>query len=191
MIPLANRYTVVFDACVLFPNLKRDLLLRFFTADLFRARWSEKIQQEWLQNAMAKYPENRSALERTDQLMRRKFESAWVEDFEKYLDIVSLPDPDDRHVVASAIQCKAQYIVTDNVKDFPVDELAKYELECGTADRFLAGTFEHYVWQALDVIREHRAGLKSKPTTTAYIMDLTAKGLPLLAARLKPHQNAI
>ncbi len=32
MLPSANRYTVVLDASVLFPNMKRDLLLRFFEA---------------------------------------------------------------------------------------------------------------------------------------------------------------
>ena len=57
MIPAANRYTAILDASVLFPNMKRDLLLRFFEADLYRASWTERIQQEWLTNALSQYPD--------------------------------------------------------------------------------------------------------------------------------------
>ena len=57
MISAANRYTAILDASVLFPNMKRDLLLRFFEADLYRASWTERIQQEWLTNALSQYPD--------------------------------------------------------------------------------------------------------------------------------------
>lgn len=191
MIPLANRYTVVLDASVLFPNMKRDLLLRFFEADLYRARWTEKIQQEWFNRAVEKYPGNEDKLRRTDELMRQHFDSAWVAGYERFTDAVILPDPDDRHVVAAALRCAAQYIVTDNIKHFPEAALGELDLERGTADSFLASTFEHYEAQALEVIRDHREGLRSKPTTSEYLMNLIAKGLPLVAARLKPHKRSI
>ena len=172
--------------------MKRDLLLRFFDADLYRARWTEQIQQEWLRNATVKFPDNKSKLERTDELMRHHFSDAWVEGYERYIDTIELEkDPDDRHVVAAAIKCKAQYIVTDNIKHFPEEFLSELDLERGTADKFLASTFEHYPTQALDVIREHRANLKSGYTSNEYLMMLISKGLPLLSARLKPNRHAI
>jgi hypothetical protein len=124
--------------------------------------------------------------------MREHFEDAWVEGYEQYIPIIELPDdPDDRHVVATAISCKAQYIVTDNIKHFPSDVLGGFDIESGTADKFLAGTFEHYPPSALEVIRAHRSGLKSKPTAPEYLVNLTAKRLPLLAAYLKPHIHSI
>jgi len=128
LLPSANRYTAVLDACVLFPNMKRDLLLRFFEADLFRARWTETIQQEWLTNAIDKYPDKEANLRRTDKFMRKHFDDAWVEKrCELYIPLIHLEtDPDDRHVVAAAIECKAQYIVTDNIKHFPKDILAGF-----------------------------------------------------------------
>lgn len=191
MIPAANRYTAVLDASVLFPNMKRDLLLCFFEADLYRARWTDWIQQEWLGHAIAKYPDKEDCLRRTDALMREHFEDAWVEGYDRFIDTVELPDSDDRHVVAAAIRTKAQYIVTDNLKHFPEDTLAELDLERGTADKFLAGTFEHYEMPALRVIRDHRAGLRARPSPSDYLMNLIAKGLPLLAARLKPHRETI
>ncbi len=133
MIPAANRYTVVLDASVLFPNMKRDILLRFFEADLYRARWSEMIQQEWLTRAKQKFPDKAAAFDRTDALMRQHFEDAWVERVERYIDLIELPDPDDRHVVAAAITCKAHYIVTDNVRDFPAETRADFDVEAGSA----------------------------------------------------------
>ena len=76
--------------------------------------------------------------------MREHFDSAWVTGYERFIETVTLPDRDDRHVVAAAIRCAAQYIVTENIKDFPEDVLAEMDLERGTADGFLAATFEHY-----------------------------------------------
>lgn len=182
---------MVLDANVLFPYVKRDLLLRFFEADLFRARWTEAIQQEWLTNAKRKYPTKAVNLDRTDQLMREHFANAWIDesDYEKFLPLVTLPDVDDRHVVAAAISCKASFIVTDNLKHFPIEELEKFEIEVGTADKFLAGTFDHYQNEAFDDLRRHRSGLRSQPTPSEYLMMLRSKGLPLLASRLHPMRN--
>lgn len=191
MIPAANRYTAVLDASVLFPNMKRDLLLRIYEADLYRAAWTEQIQQEWLTNAIAKYPDRTAQLRRTDALMREHFGAAWIEGHERFIETVVLPDPDDRHVVAAAIRGGAQYIVTDNIRDFPETALAALDIERGTADRFLAGTFEHYRHEALIVMREHRAGLRTRPSPSDYLMILTARGLPLLAAQLRPMRELI
>lgn len=41
-----NRFTVVYDACVLYPAPLRDLLMRLALTDLYRARWSNQIHDE-------------------------------------------------------------------------------------------------------------------------------------------------
>ena len=187
MIPAANRYTAVLDASVLFPNMKRDLLLRFFEADLYRASWTERIQQEWLTNAISQYPSKNAALHRTDGLMREHFASAWIEtEYDAFIEAITLPDLDDRHVVAAAIAGSANYIVTDNIKHFPAKELDRFGLEAGTADAFLAGTLEHYEGPGLAVLREHRARLRAAPSAAEYLMMLRQKQMPRLASRLMP-----
>lgn len=193
MIPAANRYTVVLDASVLFPQWKRDLLLCFFEADLYRAQWSEQIQQEWLSNAIRKLPEKEHNLRRADTLMRQHFGSAWIEENEyvQFIELVSLPDANDRHVVAAAIAGRADYIVTDNLKDFPEHELARFGIEVGSADKFLAGTFEHYPHSAIRVLNEHRLALKNNPSASEYLMLLRQRGLPRLASQLQPHLDLI
>lgn len=191
MIPAANRFTAVLDACVLYPNMKRDLLLRFFEADLYRARWSEEIIQECFGNLRINRADLENRINRTEALIREHFQDAWVTGYESLIPGIVLPDPDDRHVVAAALRTHAQYIVTDNIKDFPGKVLAEFDLECGTADMFLAGTFEHYEMNAMAVIRSHRAGLKSKPSPSEYVMTLIQGQMPLLAARIKPYMQAI
>lgn len=51
--------------------------------------------------------------------LRASFDDAEVDDWERFVDTVELPDPDDRHVVACAIAGRADAIVTSNLKDFP------------------------------------------------------------------------
>ena len=46
-----------------------------------------------------------------------------VTGYEGLIDGLTLPDPDDRHVLAAAIRCQAGVIVTYNLKDFPDDAL--------------------------------------------------------------------
>ncbi|MCY3596906.1 MAG: hypothetical protein OXF33_00720 [Rhodospirillales bacterium] len=52
MMRLADRRVALLDANVLFPFRKRDILLRFHRAGLFRARWTERILDEWTLNLL-------------------------------------------------------------------------------------------------------------------------------------------
>ena len=54
---------------------------------------------------------------------------------------LNLLDLDDRHVLASAIACGANYIITDNVRDFPSEYLSGFDLEAITPDEFLTQLF--------------------------------------------------
>jgi hypothetical protein len=41
-----SNFTAIYDACVLFPASLRDLLIRLTFTKLFRARWTERIEEE-------------------------------------------------------------------------------------------------------------------------------------------------
>ncbi len=92
----------------------------------------------------------------------------------------------------AAIKCGAQHIVTDNLADFPIEVLEQYDIEAIDADEFLSRTFDLYPSEALAVLRELRAHYRNPPyTAPEFILDLTAKGLPKLAARARQHQAFI
>lgn len=120
--------------------------------------------------------------------MREHFPDALVTGYVPLISTLDLPDPDDRHVLAAAIQCGAQHIVTDNIVDFPPATLDQFEIEAIEADEFLSRTFDLYSVEALEVLRNLRAHYKNPAfTPPEFILDLTAKGLPKLAERVKQH----
>jgi predicted nucleic acid-binding protein len=45
--------------------------------------------------------------------------------------------PKDAHVLAAAIRCRAQAIVSDNKRHFPKEALTGYSITCLTAGEFL------------------------------------------------------
>ncbi|MBI2393507.1 MAG: PIN domain-containing protein [Deltaproteobacteria bacterium] len=123
-------FVVLYDACVLYPAPLRDLLVRFANTGIVRARWSEMILDECFRNILEQRPELRpEALARTRELMKRAVPDCIVTGFEGLVDSVVLPDPDDRHVLAAAIRAGAQTIVTFNLRDFPDERLAPYNIE--------------------------------------------------------------
>jgi len=45
-------FVAVYDACVLHPAALRDLLLNLALMRLFRARWTDRIHDEWIQSVL-------------------------------------------------------------------------------------------------------------------------------------------
>lgn len=183
---IADRFVVVLDANVLFPFRKRDILLRFSHAGLFRARWTEQILDEWVSHLLESKPQLESSVRSQEKAMREHFADALVTGHVPLIAGLDLPDLDDRHVLAAAIQCGAQHIVTENTGDFPSEILDRFAIEAINADEFLSRTFDLYPVEALEVLRSLRAYYSNPPfTSSEFILDLTAKGLPKLAERAR------
>jgi PIN domain-containing protein len=121
------RYTAVLDACVLVPIALADTLLRVAEKGLYRPLWSDRILAE-AQAATEEIHPGIDASKRFAQ-MREAFDDALVTGWEELEGGLSLPDQDDRHVVAAAIRGGAQGIITANAKDFPAPSLEPLGLE--------------------------------------------------------------
>ena len=50
---MSSHFTVVYDACVLYPAPLRDLLMHLALSALYRARWSVLILDVWTHSVMA------------------------------------------------------------------------------------------------------------------------------------------
>ena len=90
-----SNFTVVYDACVLFPAPLRDLLMRLAMTDVFRARWTDRIHEEWMRAVLGIRPDlKRADLERTRTLMNDHVRDCLVTGYEHLIDSIELPDPD-------------------------------------------------------------------------------------------------
>ena len=181
-----GRYTVVLDACVLYPAPLRDVLLSLADADLYRVRWSHDIEQEWVRNLMANRPDlERVKLEHTCRLMTKAFPDCLIDHYQDIASVLELPDKDDRHVLAAAIVGHADAIVTFNLRDFPVEAVMKYNIEPIHPDYFIVNQFELHETSALAAVKTMRERLRKPPVTaTGLLKTLADIGLPQTAALL-------
>jgi hypothetical protein len=54
---MISNFTVVYDACVLYPNTLRDLLMELAVRDLYQAKWTDEIHNEWIKNLNKNKPD--------------------------------------------------------------------------------------------------------------------------------------
>lgn len=102
---MADCPIVVLDACVLYPAGLRSLMMWLAVHGLIRPKWSEQIHEEWMRNVLKDRPDlTRTQLERTRRLMDEHGSDCLVTGHEQHIASLTLPDMDDRHVVAAGIE---------------------------------------------------------------------------------------
>ena len=185
--------SAVFDSCVLYSASLRDFLLRLGIAHLVMPFWSEEIHNEWMRNLLQKRPNlEAEKLERTRRKMDFHFPSALVHEYEFLIPTLQLPDSNDRHVLAVAIQAKAEYIVTFNLKDFPKSALLPHNVEAISPDDFVLCVIDYDTSTVITAVRKHRLSLKRPPKTVhEYLATLEKQGLPKTVAFLREHESEV
>ncbi len=54
---MASNPIALYDACVLYSAPLRDLLMQLALTDLFQARWTDEIHDEWIRNVLKNRPD--------------------------------------------------------------------------------------------------------------------------------------
>ena len=182
------RYTVVIDACVFYSMLQSDALMSLCTRGLFAAKWSVRIENEWIRALSEKRPNEIDKINRRRDTMRKV-----VPDWEvpetavtRLEPCLKLPDPGDTHVLAAAIAGHADCIVTANLKDFPSELINPYGIEIVDPDRFIINQWDLDPIQAIAAFKAMRARWKrpeASPEDFAVAFDRV--GLLASAQRLR------
>lgn len=177
----------VYDANVLYPSPLRDLLIRLAIEELVIAKWSERILDEAFRSVARDRPDIEPArLERTRKRMCDAVLDCLIVDFEPLEATITLPDLDDRHVVAAAVRAGANVIVTFNLRDFPVAELSRHGLVALHPDAFVMEVFARSPVGVLDVLIAQAADLKSPPQSTSDVVaSLERCGLSRFGAAVR------
>jgi len=188
---LANEIAV-FDSCVLYSARLRDVFLNFAEARLFQPRWSDRIHEEWINSLLRNRSDlSRRQLEMTRDLMNR-FPNSVVQGYETLIPALTLPDPDDRHVLAVAIHSQADAIITANLKDFPAAALSPYGIAAVAPDQFANHLLNLDEDEALTALARMRSRLRNPPMTASEFIDSFAKaGLTTMARRLRSHATRL
>ncbi len=135
MLHYSSNFIVLLDANVLYPAPIRDLLMNLACEGLYKPKWTNSIHEEWVQNLLEKRPDlSHRQLLKTVNAMNETFPDANVTGFEELVNGLTLPDKDDRHILAAAIRSKSEVIVTFNLKDFPNEYLKMYDIEAQNPD---------------------------------------------------------
>jgi predicted nucleic acid-binding protein len=170
-------FIVIYDANVLYPNTLRDLLIRIAQVPhLVQAKWTDRILDEML-DALRKNLTDISDEKagRLRDLMNAAVRDCLVSDYEPLIDRLDLPDPDDRHVLAAAIKVGAQSIVTWNLKDFPKEKLAPWNIRAKSPEDFVLdqiGVDRQAVWACVQQIVDSRT---QRPVTTEDVLNELAR----------------
>lgn len=174
---------VVLDACVLFPASLRDTLLRAADIDLYRMKFTDEILEETRRNLV----KNGMRIDKAQRLIvaiSEYYDDAFVTHHKAL--IASMPnDKKDRHVLAAAVACKAQVIVTQNLKDFPESLLAPFEIEAQSPDRFLISLFLLAPEKMIELLIEQAASLRDPPMTVYEVLDALSLHVPLFASLVR------
>jgi predicted nucleic acid-binding protein len=177
--------TALFDANVLFGARLRSLLMELAMSGLFRARWSPDIHREWMQAVSEKRGISIAQLNTTRFAMDESVPDGCVTGYEDLIAGLALPDPNDRHVLAAAIRCGANVIVTFNAADFPSEAIEKYGLDTRHPDAFIIAIDDVDPGALIDAGRRDMAHYKNPPLTLEEYLDgLRAGGVPMTADRL-------
>ena len=193
MILVVPKTIAVLDACVLYPPSLRDLLMRVAVVGIYEPRWTERIHAEWIRNVLADNPDVTPAqLDRTRRLMNQTISNSVVSGYEPLIPNLSLPDANDRHVLAAAIEANATAIVTFNLNDFPIAALSAYHIKPMHPDLFLSALFEGDPNLFLQAVQKHRASLHNPPKdASGYVQTLWGNGLKELAFRLEANLSLL
>jgi hypothetical protein len=105
---------------------------------------------------------------------------------------LTLPDPNDRHVLAAAIKSGSDAIVTFNKKDFPGEYLAQFDVEVLHPDDFILHQFGLDDAKVIIAAQRCRARLRNPPSSEEeYLERLERQSLPQTVAELRRYTGIL
>jgi hypothetical protein len=187
-------FVVVYDSTALH-GVVGELLLRLaahptldaptFGGAAVHATWTQQIADEYFEDLVRRRPDlDREALRQRSRWMCAGVDL--VSGYEPLISGIELPKVERRHVLAAALRCGAQAIVTCSPEDFPDEVLRSYEsLEALHPDVFVVNQFDHDSSTVWSVCQEQAAASPRGRTVSELIDVLEEEGLVRSADSLR------
>jgi predicted nucleic acid-binding protein len=178
-----RRLRLFLDANVLHAAAVRDFLLRLGEAGVVDVRWSGAVLDETRRSLEGRgFPAHK--VDRLIDALRTAFPEAEVHDFEELIPEMDCSDRNDRHVLAAAVAGEADFLVTDNTDDFPIDTGERYDVAIMTGDEVAASLVRADPQMAARVGRAQIADLTNPPSTENEFLERLARTAPRFAIAL-------
>lgn len=172
----SSGFTAILDANVLYPAPLRDYLLHLANLEMYIPKWTKIIQNEWIENLLLNRTDlKRESLEKTRDAMNAAFPDSNITNFEEIINSLSLPDINDRHILAAAIRVNADVIVTFNLKDFPADYLKSYDVEVQHPDEFITNLINLNKEKSLQALKNQVRSLKNPSKSIDEVLQTLEK----------------
>lgn len=179
---MISAFTVVFDSNVLFSIRLTSLLMELAMSGLFRPRWSADIHREWMEAVAKERGIEIGRLSARQESMDAAVPDSCVTGYEDLIPGLKLPDDKDRHVLAAAIRCGADAIITFNDKHFPASNIGKYGIQTRHPDDFILGVEGEDAGTLIKAARADFAHYTNPPLEIDYYIDGLRKcGVPKTA----------
>ncbi len=173
-------FPAFFDTNVLYGAMLNDFILELADRGLFRPLWSKDVLFE-LAKSLVKNGEGSALVEKRVSTMERYFADAMVVGYDDLVPTMT-NDEKDRHVLAAAVRGGAEVLVTFNMKDFPAESVAPFDLEVVHPDDFLLDQLDLYHAPTLRALVELVEGYDSPAMTIDdFLLALTRAGVPKFA----------
>jgi len=183
-------HVVLADANVLYSRVLRDYLLYAADQEIIVITWSPGILDEVTEHLRQNITGfDDAASDRLVRAMNRAFPLAEVRPDDEHLQMlaeVSLPDEDDRHVLAAALAAEATVLCTSNIRDFPARAVQPFGIEVVTPDQLLRRLVTEFEPQMLAAHQTAVASLKgaTDDSTVSALHRAGASETATLMARL-------
>lgn len=164
-----SKFSAVIDTNVLLSAAARDIILRLAEKDTFTIRWSTIILEELENNLQAKLELSPEQARSLINALTNAFPHACVPEIN--VDPVHISAEHDKHIVAAAVQSGSEVIITQNIKDFPEEELAHYHITAQTPDEFLMHHFTLEETKTVQTVHELLSDLHEPPISLLEFLD--------------------
>jgi predicted nucleic acid-binding protein len=144
---------------------------------MYLPRWSNEILDELRRTLLEKLGRSPEQVDHLLAELNRHFSDARVEAFETLVALMT-NDPGDRHVIAAAVKCGAEAIVTFNLRHFPDAALDTWNIEAQHPDEFLVHLYHLNPDLMVNILHEQSAFIGR---TLAQLLAVLKQGVPNFA----------
>jgi hypothetical protein len=141
-----------------------------------RARWTEEILDECFRATLRNRKDlNSDVLSRTRSLLIHAVPDSIVTEYEHHIPSLHLPDDHDRYVLAAAIACKANIIVTANLGDFSDEPLCRYSIRAQHPDQSVRNLIDEHPFTIAAIVTRQAASLRWPSMTIDQLLSMLAQ----------------